>query len=128
MVMVKGLKKNISLVKAITLGALCAGSVKGMKFRDQVEYVEANTKSLLADEKGEFDISSAPGFIVSFLICIAIGALIFAKVMSQIIGTDDASNETIASIKSTGWAALGLIVLGALVLAAVIILSIVKRM
>ncbi|AKB78633.1 hypothetical protein MSHOH_2150 [Methanosarcina horonobensis HB-1 = JCM 15518] len=63
-----------------------------------------------------------------FVIVLAIVAMIISKIAPNVVGTDDVSNATIATIFSSGWAGLGLAAIGVVVFGAVLILGIVMAL
>lgn len=92
-----------------------------LKVVDKIE----KSKSLFADQGANIAIGDASIGLVIAAVTMGIGAMILSKIFPQVQGTDETSNNTIASIKSTTWDSISLLPIALIVFAAVVIIGVV---
>ena len=103
-------------------GAGLVSSITGKKQEVILSRMEAE-RDLIAHNGGQVGIAEGAIMIVTAAVTLGIGSMILGQIMPSVVGTDEASNASIAVMKTSTWGAMGLLPIALTVFAAVIILG-----
>lgn len=123
-------KTKISLALNFLLLACAAFTAKifrkpkqALECVDDMYIIRSQMVELCGDETASINIMDAILTVVTGAIVMGVGAMILAKIIPSVVGSDEKSNATISAIFSTAWDAIGLLPVALIVVAAVVIIG-----
>jgi hypothetical protein len=116
--------RKLGKVSVLLSAGLVAATLHDNKKADIIVAKMEKEKSLLTDEKAIGLVDGAISLVIAAVV-MGVGMMILGQVFPSIVGNDDASNTSIAAMKTTTWSAMGLLPIGLTVFAAVVIIGIV---
>lgn len=120
--------RRLARISALFCAGLVAGALptkearekKGFKIISEMQ----KEASFLKNEKAIGLVDGAISLVIAAVV-MGVGMMILGQVFPNIVGSDTASNASIAAMKTTTWSAMGLLPIGLTVFAAVVIIGIV---